>query len=129
MGALTEVAMRGFLSKSISSLNQNKLNGLLAEVDFRNYLISLGFGDRISVGGWIARTDGAGSFANSTVVFFPEIIRFGSDYAQGRERSRIPDGLHAICATFNRIGINSYFLSPDIPTIDDFSSMVWKAKQ
>ena len=52
--------MRKYLSKSITSLNQNKLNGLLAEVDFRNHLEALGFQDRVSVGGWIARCEGAG---------------------------------------------------------------------
>ena len=74
MAAISIEAMRAYLHRSISSLNRNKLNGLLAEVELRNYLTHLGFGDRVSRGGWIARRDGLGEFGHKTAVFFPEIV-------------------------------------------------------
>jgi hypothetical protein len=43
-------AMTQYLSSSIARLNENKLNGLLAEIEFGNYLARLGWGDRVSVG-------------------------------------------------------------------------------
>ncbi|WP_144864240.1 hypothetical protein [Mesorhizobium sp. J18] len=33
--------MRDSLSKSISSLNGNKLNGMMAEIDFRQHIVTL----------------------------------------------------------------------------------------
>ena len=66
--------MRAYMSRSLSSINSNKLNGLLAEIDFRNYVSSLGFGERVSEGGWITRSDARGefNFGQNTIVFFPE---------------------------------------------------------
>jgi hypothetical protein len=59
MGSCSSSTMLQFLTKSLSSLNQNKLYGLLAEIDFRLHLKKLGFEDRVSVGGWMERsTDG-----------------------------------------------------------------------
>jgi hypothetical protein len=55
VSTLAENAMWGFLSRSISSLNRNKVNGPLAEVELRLYSTAVGFGDRISPGGRIAR--------------------------------------------------------------------------
>jgi hypothetical protein len=43
--------MRGFLAASICSLNKNKLNGLLAKIDSRRFLLSEGFGHRVSAEG------------------------------------------------------------------------------
>ena len=59
MSRLSLTSMKQYLAKSISSINQNKLNGILAEIDLRAALIRLGFEGRISQGGWIARNDGA----------------------------------------------------------------------
>ncbi|WP_153127364.1 hypothetical protein [Peribacillus tepidiphilus] len=134
MATLSLDVMRNYLSRSISSnntrqLNRNKLNGLLAEVDFRNYLNSLGFADRISVGGWIARSVGRGNFGEHTVVMFPETIQPGQDYSPNRELPNPTHGLHTICATFHQIGIKSYFCVPSIHDNNNTETISWKAVQ
>lgn len=48
--------MKGYLSRSLSSMNRNKVRGLIAEVEPRKYIENLGFGDHVSAGGWIARS-------------------------------------------------------------------------
>lgn len=129
MTSFSTAAMQGYLSTSMSSMNQNKLNGLLAEVDFRNYLASLGFAERVSLGGWIARSEGANNFGHNTVVFFPEIIEPSKDYSSNRQPPNPDYGLHTICATFHQIGIQSYFCSPTIEESDNPNSIQWKAVQ
>jgi hypothetical protein len=129
MSTLTEGAMRGFLSRSISSLNRNKINGLLAEVELRRYLTALGFGDRISPGGWIARREGAGEFGHHIVVFFPEELHVGGLYPLSRTMPVPPLGLHTICATFHQTGIAAYFCAAQVAEADDPNSVRWFAKQ
>ena len=121
--------MQQFLTKSISSLNKNKINGLKAEVDLRKYLFQIGFGDKISPGGWIARRDGSGEFGHRTVVFFPETIEANKDYSESQKLSEPALGLHTICATFHQTGIAAYFCSPKILKKNDPNSIVWYAKQ
>ncbi len=106
--------MREYLSKSISSLNRNKLNGILSEVDFRNYVSSIGFEQRVSAGGWIARCEGPGNFSHHIVAFFPEVICPDQNYSPSRELPDPPHGLHTICSTLHQIGIHSYFCTPKI---------------
>ena len=118
-------AMKEYLSKSIASLNRNKLNGLLAEIDFRNYLSGLGFSDRVSPGGWIARSTGADEFGRHTAVLFPEPVQPDRDYPPGRNLSPPPLGLHTVCATFHQLGIASYFCTPVIERRDDDGSISW----
>lgn len=120
-------AMKRFLSRSISSLNQNKIRGLMAEIDFRNYIARLGFGSQVSVGGWIARSEGANLFGHNTVVIFPETISPAKSYPLGRRLPTPSQGLHTICATFHQIGIRSYFCPPVIGKQDDPSSIQWQA--
>jgi hypothetical protein len=122
---LTLNEIRRFLSKSISSLNKNKLNGILAEIDFRNYLISLGYQDRVSPGGWIVRSTGPSQFGHHTIAMFPETVNSNHDYSDKRHLPEPSVGLHTICATFHQIGIQSYFCAPVIQTADDASSLVW----
>jgi len=129
MGTLSEPMMRGFLSHSISSLNRNKLNGLLAEVDFRRHLGVLGFGDRVSRGGWIARRVGAGEFAHRTSVFFPETIQPDMPYPLDRVLPQPDMGLHTICATFHQSGIAAYFCAPRIAENENPLSVQWNAVQ
>jgi hypothetical protein len=129
VGHLQQQDMLGFLSKSISSLNQNKLNGLLAEVDFRTHLATLGFGARVSRGGWIARRVGANDFARNTAVFFPEIIQPGEDYSSSRRMPRADNGLHTICATFHQTGINAYFCAAVVPPESGEGVASWRAMQ
>jgi hypothetical protein len=59
-------------------LNQNKLNGTRAEIDFRDYINGLGFQGRVSPGGWIVRRKGPGVFAHSTAALFPEVVMEGA---------------------------------------------------
>jgi hypothetical protein len=128
MKSISEVQMRGYLSKSISSLNRNKLNGLLAEVDFRHHLNTLGFGDRVSRGGWIARRVGAGDFAHQTAVFFPETIQADALYDQHRALPQPDTGLHTICATFHQTGIYAYFCAAAVDQTQP-TPITWKSIQ
>jgi len=121
--------MRQYLSRSISSLNQNKLRGLLAEVDFRAHLAQLGFADRVSRGGWIARRTGAGEFAHRTAVFFPETVQPNIQYPVNRQLPQPDVGLHTICATFHQTGIASYFCAPVIPETNEPEDMRWYSTQ
>src|SRR5687768_8955359 len=121
---MSESAMRAFLSRSISSgksgENLNKIRGLLAEVDFRTHLQQLGYGDRVSPGGWIARRNrDDGAFGHPTCVFFPEVIEAGAEYAADRDLPQPPLGLHTICATFHQTGISAYYCSARIEVKDD----------
>ena len=129
MSHLSLPAMRGLLSRSIASLNRNKLNGLLAEVSFRTHLAALGFGDRVSRGGWIARRVGAGAFAHNTAVFFPETFLPGVDYPANRNLPEPDHGLHTICATFHQTGISAFFCAGLVEQDDDWSSLRWRAVQ
>lgn len=133
MATVTIETARQYLSRSLASnvangvLNQNKINGLLAEVDFREHLRSLGFADRISLGGWIARRVGAGQFATETVALFPEVCSAISELAEGRPLTEPSRGLHTICSTFYQIGIRSFFCSLQIPDATDPASYRWQA--
>jgi len=129
VASLSIQAMESYLSHSISSLNRNKLHGLLAEIDFRNYINSLGFHERVSVGGWIVRNTGAGTFAHDTVVFFPNTIVPDVDYPP---TSQLPDpghGLHTICSTFHQLGIGSYFCTPVVNIDENPLSIQWHSVQ
>ena len=129
MSSLSKEAMRAYLSRSIASLNRNKLNGLLAEVDFRAHLASLGFGDRVSRGGWIARKVGAGEFARKTAVFFPETITPANPYPSSRTLPQQDVGLHTICATFHQSGIAAFFCAATIEQTNVGESVGWNAIQ
>ena len=131
MQSLTLDQMRAFLSKSISSINANKLNGMLAEVAFRDYISELGFSHRVSPGGWIARSEARGGspFGERTVALFPETIQADHDYAPTRP-DPVPDrGLHTVCATFHQLGISSYFCSATVPSPADPFGVKWRAMQ
>ncbi len=128
MSVVSESAMRAYLSRSIGSLNRNKLNGLLAEVDFRAHFTSLGFGDRVSRGGWIARRVGAGEFAHQTAVFFPETIQPGRPYPNSRPLPQADVGLHTICATFHQTGIFAYFCAATVSDSAD-GDVTWRSIQ
>ena len=121
--------MRSYLSSSISSINQNKINGMLAEIDLRETLINLGFGGRISQGGWIMRNVGAGAFGHNTIVVFPQTIQPEIDYSIGRQVEDPPMHLHTICSTMHQIGVYSYYCVPSIAVDDDTNSISWQIKQ
>lgn len=109
--------MRAYLSKSLSSVNKNKIYGLLAEVDFRRKLKELGYEDHVSAGGWIARStfdSGAAEFGENTVALFPETVLPDKSYPQTRTPPAPPNALHTICSTMHQIGIKSFFCSPVI---------------
>jgi len=129
MPSLSAAAMQSYLGRSIASFNQNKLNGLLAEISLRDHLGGLGFQDRVSPGGWIARREGAGVFGHSTAVFFPEVIHPDFQYPADRELPQPTTGLHTICATFHQSGIASFFCAPTIGTDETADSVQWHAVQ
>ena len=129
MSTLSLEAMRAFLRRSITSTNANKLRGMLAEIELREYLGSLGFAQRISPGGWIVRCDGQNTFGHHTVVMFPELIEPGTPYPIDRELPNPPHGLHTICATFHQSGIRAYFCAPTISALDDALSIEWSCVQ
>jgi hypothetical protein len=119
--------MRTYLGRSIPSLNQNKLRGVLAEIAFRDHLATLGFADRVSAGGWLARSTGQGQFANHTVVAFPEIIMPNTEYPPARVFDAPPNGLHSVCAVFQQIGVAGYFCQPVVGNLGDPLSVTWHA--
>jgi hypothetical protein len=120
--------MRDFLSHSISSTNQNKLRGTVAEIDFRNHLALLGFGDRVSMGGWIARRKRNNAFGHTPVALFPEVVDPNNQYPVGRDPAP-PHGVHAVCNRLHQNGIQSYFCAATIQTADDYSTLAWQALQ
>ena len=120
-------SMTQFLSKSISSINQNKINGMLAEIDLRRTLIQMGFSGRVSQGGWILRNQGAGVFGHHTIVLFPETITPNQNYSTNF--SPPPSGLHTICATMHQIGVHSFYCVPNIAVNNDTNSVDWHTTQ
>ena len=121
--------MRNYLSRTMSSVNRNKLRGTLAEISFREHVSQLGFNERVSEGGWIVRSDSRGdyNFGQNTVVFFPETLQPDTDYPPDRELPSPRLGLHTICATFHQIGIHSYYCSPIITRTNNQPEVAWKA--
>lgn len=128
MATLSIQSMREYLRKSISSLNDNKINGLNAEVEFRSYLSSLGYIDRVSPGEWIAREDGP-KFGNHTAVFFPEAIDPKIDYDAVRKLPAPHTGLHTICSTFHQSGVSAFSCAAEVLKKNDPQSLNWKAIQ
>jgi len=124
--------MRGYLSRSVHSFNRNKLLGVLAETEFRRYLTTLGFANQVSAGGWISRSEARGdaSFAENAIVYFPEILTPGTNYAGTREAPRPHLGLHTICATFHQLGIKSYFCSASVDAlVNGIPRLTWRCQQ
>ena len=126
MAKITLPTMKGFLRKSLSSFNSNKLNGLLAELDFRNHLGSLGFGERVSPGGWIFRRTRE-NFGQRTVVVFPEVIVADKDYPVGAVIPDPPHRLHTACATFHQSGIHAFYCYPSITKRNQCELVRWDA--
>ncbi len=125
MGTLCIEDMRGFLSRSISSFNLNKLHGMLAEIEFRRYIEALGFSDHVSVGGWLFRSTGEGNFGHHTVAVFPHTVRTVEDYNPQNEIPEPSYGLHTICATFHKLGIRSLYCFPRNVEHNDPESIEW----
>lgn len=121
--------MKSYLSKSISSINPNKANGMLAEIDLRNKLIELGYRDKISQGGWIVRNVGPGVFGHQTSVIFPMTIDPDIDLSNSRDLEEPPIGLHTICSTMHQIGVHSFYCVPTINEKNNTDSIIWNAKQ
>lgn len=129
MPSLSLNSMRGYLRRSVSSFNQNKLRGLLAEVDFRQHLVSIGFAERVSVGGWIFRNNRGDDFGRRAIVAFPEIIQPEVIYDADRVMPTLPVGLHAIGTTFHQSGISAYFCSATINDDDEPETVRWNSIQ
>ena len=131
MHSLSLKKMRSYLSRSLAGstktrlINQNKLNGLLAEVEFRNHLATLGFSKRVSLGGWIARRTGPGVFGTETIAILPEILSDPGRISRMRLLPDPPRNLHTICSTFYQIGIKSYFAAATLPDEDSEDLIDW----
>ncbi len=124
--------MKWFLSKSLSSVNNNKVRGLIAEVEFRKYIDEMGYGDRVSAGGWIARSvkyDGMSEFGDITVALFPETVLPDRDYSQDRTLQQPAPGLHTICSTMHQIGIKSFYCAPVFQNQSDPETVSWELIQ
>jgi hypothetical protein len=115
--------MKRYLSRSMPNVNRNKVNGVLAEIEFRRHIETLGFLNRVSAGGWIARNK-RNNFSHHVVALFPETI----EADQVIVRNDIPLGLHTICATFHQIGIKSFFSYPTIRS-ESSEDVDWKFQQ
>ncbi len=135
MNSIDLATMRVYLKKSIASnrkknvINKNKVNGMLAEIDLRNTLSNMGYINRISQGGWIARNIGAGVFGHDTRVLFPMSIDPTADYSSSINLQDPPHALHTICSTMHQIGVHSYYCVPVVNSNNDCNSIQWKAKQ
>jgi hypothetical protein len=129
MSTLSLDSMLGYLSRSIASFNQNKLLGLLAEVNLRNYLTSIGYAQRVSLGGWIFRNNRSEHFGRRAVVAFPEIVEPDTFYGMSRDLPFPPQGLHAIGTTFHQSGIHAYYCAATINESDNAESISWRTVQ
>ena len=128
MGYVTEEDMKKFLGKSLSSVNSNKINGTLAEIDLRDYLKSLGYGEMISPGGWIFRSvrhGGTGRFASSHVALFPETVQAWKDYPPPVGIPNIPHSLLAVAISLRQIGVESYYCVPYFPRSQEPEKVEW----
>ncbi|WP_429377639.1 hypothetical protein [Mucilaginibacter sp. UYCu711] len=101
---------------------------MLAEIELRNYLERLGYGDRISQGGWIVRSVGS-NFGEFTSVLFPHTIQPGINYDPSRTLEGPSNALHTICSTMHQIGVHSYYCVPSIAVINDASTISWNIMQ
>ena len=126
MTSITVSDTQAFLTKCISSLNENKLHGMRAEASFRAHIKSLGATDRVSPGGWIFRKKGELDFGESTVAVFPHTIVPGKNYSAVPNRGDVPFPLHTICATMHQIGINSYYAHPILAKGSSPDAVEWQ---
>jgi hypothetical protein len=129
MSHLSLSSMRQYLRKSMSNINQNKMFGMIAEIDFRNTLNHLGFSNKISPGGWIVRNIGQDTFGHQTSVFFPMTIKVNNEYPDNRNFEEPPRALHTICSTMHQIGIHSYYCVPAVLIDDDPNFIKWYSTQ
>ena len=129
---ITPDVMRIYLSRSLSSMNRNKVRGLIAEVELRKYIDDLGYGERVSAGGWIARSvksDTGAEFGDTTVALFPETVLPDRDYTPDRDLPQPAPGLHTICSTMHQIGIKSFYCAPVFPDRNTPEYVTWKLIQ
>ena len=119
MGQMTIDDMRSYLRRSITSgpqgENLNKIRGLLAEIRLRDHLHALGFGDRVSMGGWIARPKRVANFGEQAVALFPQIIAPDTEYDPSAALVRPTIGVHSIAARFSESGIHPFWCAARIP--------------
>ena len=129
MAKLDINSMKTYLSSCTNSLNQNKIDEMLAEIELRTILINLGFSDRISQSGWITWKVSIGGFGHNTIIVFPQTIQSEIDYSVGRQLEDPPMPLHTICSTIHQIGVHSFYCVPSIEIDNDTSSISWHTKQ
>jgi len=127
MNTMSIDAMIGFLGKSSLEYDQNRVNGILTEIDFRRYVEGLGFTERVSFGGWIARSGGSNIYGHNEIVLFSEIIQPQKSYSPNRKMPDPPYGLHTISSILRQNGITSYYCSAIILNSNDAETVEWHA--
>jgi len=110
--ALSIDQMRQFLSRSYSSVNRNKVNGIYAEVAFYNHLAGLGYGDKLSPGGWIIRPTRVARFGLGSVAVFPDGVPAGKELPVDRLAPPIPPSVEHAATFLRHAGIATYFCYP-----------------
>lgn len=128
--------MKDYLTKSLASkraedgqlANSNKIKGLLAEIEFREYLEELGFIQHVSIGGWIVRNalqPGKIDFGEHNLALFPEMVTSDDRYNSGRILPAPKQGLHSVSSLLHQIGVRSFFCSPEFSDEDNVETVKW----
>ena len=102
---------------------------MMARIEFREAVATVGYGSCLSSTGLIARSTGPGNFGHHAIVVFPQIVEPGIDYSPTRVLPNPPIGLHTICSTFRQLGIHSYFCIPSVAVANGSIGMTWRAKE
>jgi hypothetical protein len=117
-------AMRRFLSQSLASFNENKLVGLLAEVELRAELSRLGLGDRLALGGWLARPRRRTGDDQHAVAMFPLLRGTGESEKCALERAS-PYLLPAL--QLHRAGMSAHLCVGLVPDDLSRSPVTWRS--
>lgn len=120
--SMSLTAMRIFLSRSLHP--DSALRASVA-VQLRNYMRSLGFAERLSLGGWLTRPQPPTGPARSAVALFPECVFPAGPV--GRPRPNPPCGLHSACLSLYESGIAGFYCAATIDQNDDPSTHRWNA--
>lgn len=120
--------MRDYLSKSLASLNKNKLVGLLAEIAFRKYLSSLGWENRVTPGGWIARPRRSEKNPAGELVLIP-ILKHTGETDEAAARRSAPFLLPALQLHMAGVKAIACFASSPSHVPGDFPKLTWTCQE
>lgn len=124
---LSRSAMLAFLAKSYSSLNQNKLNGIRAELDFIRFVTSGGFADRASPGGWILRPTHVERFGLAApIALFPVPVVTRDSTSAAVSTAAVRTAVHAVAVRLQDANIETYLCEPAAASSDPLK---WTAQR